>query len=190
MRPILIALMLVQCPAGWLAAQAVTPAPLRSADITFAMRATKVNDFVGRVDSGVQARFSGADLSNVTGSIEFRVRDMNTGIGLRNTHMRNAMRADSFPAIRFEVVGFIPGTTQGDTVHGMFQGPLTIHGVTHTIRATGWVLPRGTTTEVRATFPVDMREYGIEPPTRFLGAIRVDPVTSIRSEERRVGKEC
>ena len=161
-----------------LAAQAVTPAPLVRAEITFAMRASKVNDFTGRVDS-VQARFSGSDAASVTGTVEFRVRDMHTGIGLRDTHLRNAMRADSFPTVSFELVGFIPEAARGDTAGGVFQGHLTIHGVTHTIRAPGWVLARGGATEIGATFPLNMREYGIDPPTRFLGAVKVDPVTTI-----------
>ena len=163
---------------GLLAAQAVTPAPLTRAEITFAMRATTVNDFVGRVDS-VQARFTGSDAAAATGTVEFRVRDMHTGIGLRDTHLRNAMRADSFPSVRFELVGFIPEGSRGDTTGGVFQGHLTIHGVTQTIRAPGWLLVRGGTTEVSATFPLNMREYGIDPPKRFLGAVRVDPVTTI-----------
>lgn len=169
--------MLAALPA-LLAAQAVAPAPLKHAEITFAMRASKVNDFVGRVDS-VQARFTGSDAANATGTVEFRVRDMHTGIGLRDTHMRNAMRADSFSTVRFELVGFVPEATRGDTATGVFQGHLTIHGVTQTIRAPGWVLARGGTSEISATFPLNMREYGIDPPSRFLGAVKVDPVTTI-----------
>lgn len=160
--------------------QAVSPAPLRSAEIRFAMRATKVNDFVGRVDS-VRAQFTGTDLSNVHGWVEFRVRDMHTGIGLRDTHMRNAMHADSFPTVRFELVGLDPGAARGDTTPTVFQGHLTIHGVTRTVRVPGTVVIRRGGADVEAGFPLDMREYGIEPPTRFFGAIRVDPVTNIRA---------
>lgn len=158
--------------------QAVAPAPLRRAEVTFAMRATKVNDFVGRVDS-VQAHFAGTDLSNVTGVVELRVRDMHTGIGLRDTHLRNAMRADSFPTIRFELVGVDPGTVSHDSLPTVFQGQLTIHGVTHTVRVPGTLVLRQGVVEVLASFPLDMREYGIDPPTRFLGAVKVDPVTTI-----------
>lgn len=169
--------LLLACPAALLA-QAVAPAPLRQAEITFAMRATKVNDFIGRVDS-VQARFTGTALTNVTATVEFRVRDMHTGIGLRDTHMRNAMRADSFPTVRFELVGLDPAAARGDTVPTAFQGHLTIHGVTQTIRANGFVVLRGASVEVHATFPINMREYGIDPPSRFFGAVRVDPTTTI-----------
>ena len=159
-------------------AQSITPAALRTGEITFAMRATKVNDFTGRVGVA-RAEFRGTDLANVNGVVEARVAEMRTGIGLRDTHLRNAMRADSFPLVRFELVGLDPGVAHGDTVPTVFQGHLTIHGVTKTIRVNGTVVLRPAGAEVTASFPLDMREYGIEPPSRFLGAVRVDPVTTI-----------
>ena len=159
-------------------AQAVTVAPLSRGEITFAMRATKVNDFVGRVTM-LRAEYSGADLGAVHGDLEFRVADMHTGIGLRDTHMRNAMRADSFPTVRFELVGVDPGAARGDSVPVVFQGHLTIHGVTKTVRVPGTVVMRQGGVDVSASIQLDMREYGIVPPTRFLGAIRVDPLTTL-----------
>jgi len=161
-----------------LAAQSVTPAPLRDGVITFAMRATTVNDFTGSV-AVAQAEFHGTDLSSVTGTVEVQVAQMRTGIGLRDRHLRSAMRADSFPVIRFELVGLDLGTTRGDTVGVTYRGNLTIHGVTRTVHVPGWVVVRVPGAEVQAEFPVDMREYGINPPTRFFGAVRVDPVTNL-----------
>jgi polyisoprenoid-binding protein YceI len=161
-----------------LAAQAVTPAPLQSGEVTFAMRATKVNDFVGHA---VVARgeFQGTQLNGVTAAVEVRLTDMHTGIGLRDTHMRNAMKADSFPVIRFDLTGVEPGPAQGDTIPAVFNGRMTIHGVTKAVRVNGFVVIHGSTTEIASSFPLDMREYGIAPPSRFFGAIRVDPVTTV-----------
>ncbi len=174
MRRLLIILAL----AGRLEAQAVTPAPLREGEVTFAMRATKVNDFTGRAPVA-RAQFAGSRLTNVTGLVEVRVADMQTGIGLRDRHLRNAMHADSFPLIRFELVGLDPSAPRGDTVPTIFQGHLTIHGVTHTVRVPGWVIVTTSGAEVYASFPVDMRQFGIDPPSRFLGAVRVDPVSQV-----------
>jgi len=168
---------LLAVPAA-LPAQAITPGPLRHAEITFAMKATKVSDFVGRVDT-VQARFSGTGLQAVTGSVEFRLRDMHTGIGLRDTHMRNAMRADSFPTIHFALAGVEIGASAGDTTGVVFEGSLTIHGVTRAVRLPGSVVLRGNEVDIAASFPLDMREYGIAPPSRFLGAVKVDPIAGI-----------
>ena len=161
-----------------LGAQAITPAPLRAGDVAFAMRATKVNDFVGHAPVA-QAEFRGTDIANVTGVVVVHLVDMHTGIGLRDTHMRHAMRADTFPDIRFELGGVEAGATRGDTTAATFQGNMTIHGVTRAIRVPGYVVLHAAGADVTATFPLDMREYGIDPPTRFFGAIRVDPVTTI-----------
>jgi polyisoprenoid-binding protein YceI len=142
------------------------------------MRATTVNDFTGSVGVA-RAEFTGTDLLNVTGVAEARVAEMRTGIGLRDTHLRNAMRADSFPLVRFDLVGLDVGAVRGDTVTVTFQGHLTIRGVTRTIRVPGWVLPRASGAEAHTSFPLDMREYGVTPPSRFLGAVRVDPVVDL-----------
>lgn len=159
-------------------AQAVSPAPLSSGELTFAMRATKVNGFVGHVPVS-RAEFHGDQLSRVTGFAEVRLVDMSTGIGLRDRHMRNAMRADSFPIIRFDLTRVEPGTPQGDSIPAVLHGRLTIHGVTHDVRVNSAVIVRGSQTEITGSFPVDMREYGIDPPSRFLGAVKVHPVTTV-----------
>jgi polyisoprenoid-binding protein YceI len=161
-----------------LAAQAVTPGRLRHAEVTFAIKATKVADFVGRVDS-VRAEFSGTSLANVTGSLEIQLGDMRTGVGLRDTHMRRTMRADSFPTIRFALAGVDVGASNGDSVAVVLRGDLTMHGVTRAVRVPGHVIVRGGEVDVAASFPIDMREYGIVPPARFFGAVKVDPIVGI-----------
>lgn len=172
----LLAMLLVSAPAA--GAQTIHPAPMRRGEASFAMKATKVNDFTGRVGVAA-AQFTGNDLGNVTGSVQIRVAEMRTGIGLRDTHLRNAMHANRFPTIDFQLVGVDPQPARGDTIPMTFQGPLTIHGVTHTVRVPGWAILRTDGTEVFTSFPIDMREYGIDPPSRFLGAVRVDPVTVV-----------
>jgi len=161
-----------------LAAQTLAPAPLKSGTIAFAMRATTVSDFTGHV-TVARGEFHGTDLANVTGTVEVQVAQMQTGIGLRDRHLRHAMQADSFPVIRFELVGLDIGAARGDTVAATYQGHLTIHGVTRTVRLPGWVIVRQSGAEVHAEAPLDMREYGIDPPTRFLGAVKVDPVVGL-----------
>ena len=172
-----VALLIAAAPSA-LPAQAITPGPLRHAEITFAMKVTKVADFVGRVDS-VRAEFSGTSLANVTGWVEMQLRDMRTGIGGRDTHMRNVMRADSFPTIRFALAGVDVGVSSGDSVAVVLRGDLSIHGVTRAVRVPGHVIVRGCEVDVAASFPIDMREYGIVPPSRFFGALKVDPIAGV-----------
>ncbi len=159
-------------------AQVVTPAPLAAGEVTFAIRATKVNDFVGHA-AVARSEFHGDQLAHVTGFAEVQLTEMHTGIGLRDTHMRRAMRADSFPVIRFELTGVQPGTAQGDSVPAVFDGRMTMHGVTRSVRVNGIVVIHGEETEIVASFPLDMRDYGIDPPSRFFGAIKVAPLTTV-----------
>lgn len=173
-----LAALLLAAAGHVLPAQSISPAPMRAGTITFAMRASTVNDFLGRVEVA-RAEFTGTDLANVTGVVEVRVAEMRTGIGLRDRHLQGAMRADSFPVIRLALVGVDPGAIRGDTITLTYQAHLTIRGVTHTVRVPGWVRLLQPGAEVHAAFPLDMREYGVDPPSRFLGAVKVDPVVGL-----------
>lgn len=175
-----LAAAVLACAAATARAQAVTTAPLQNGGVTFAMRATIVNDFTGRAPVA-RAEFSGSDLANVTGTVEVRVADMRTGIGRRDAHLREAMRADSFPTIRFDLTRVAPGAATGDTLGVTFHGNLTIHGVTRTVEVPGTVVLHAGGAGVTAVYRLDMRDYGIVPPTRniLIGTIRVQPVTQV-----------
>jgi polyisoprenoid-binding protein YceI len=140
--------------------QAVPSAKLVSADIWFDAKAS-VADFQGRT-------------TIVTGTLEWvevRWADVDTKNGTRNRHMLKTVDADRFPVIRFDVTAPRPGA---DSV----AGTLTLHGVT---RPVVWPITTrlGTdTVRVTADFPVDMRDYGIKPPVRFVIA-RMGPVVQV-----------
>jgi polyisoprenoid-binding protein YceI len=158
---------------GRAAAQPVTPAPLVRSEITFLVHST----IVGGIHCWVpvtRAEFTGDDLRAVRGLVEVRVADMQTGNGTRDRHLRRAMQADSYPAIRFELLGVEPGAASGDTVAVSLEGRLTIHGVTRPVRADASVVLRPVGADVVTTFPLDMRDYRIKPPVRAL-VLRVSP---------------
>lgn len=158
-------------PAG---AQVVPAVPFTGGAATFRVRVTVVKDFTGTVAAS-RAQFTGTDLASVQGFVEFQVAEMRTGVGLRDRHMRAAMAADSFPLIRFDLTGVEPATQGGDTVPAVFRGRLTIRGVTREVSAPGAVVLGHGGLEVTTTLSVDMRDYGITPPVRMLGALRVAP---------------
>ena len=134
--------------------------PLPRAEIWFDAKAS-VADFQGRT-------------TIVTGTLEWvevRWADIDTKNGTRNRHMLKTVDADRFPVIRFDVTAPRPGA---DSV----AGTLTLHGVT---RPVVWPITTrlGTdTVRVTADFPVDMRDYGIKPPVRFVIA-RMGPVVQV-----------
>lgn len=155
-------------------AQAVAAFPLRSGEATFHIRATIVSDFTGHAAVS-RAEYAGADLAHVRGFAEVRVADMRTGIATRDRHLRSAMDADRFPVLRFELTAVEQGASRGDTVSAVLVGRLTIHGTEREIRVPAEVLPGRDSIVVRAGFPIDMRDYGVKPPVRMLGALRVAP---------------
>jgi len=165
--------------AGHAGAQAVPVLSFTGGTATFRVRATVVNDFTGTV-AAARARYTGTDLASVQGFVEFPVAEIRTGVGLRDRHTRAALAADSFPLIRFDLTRVEPAPPRGDTVPAVFRGRLTIRGVTREVRAPGAVVLDHGALEVTAGFSIDMREYGITPPVRMLGALRVAPDIAVK----------
>jgi polyisoprenoid-binding protein YceI len=155
-------------------AQAIARFSLRAGEATFHVRATVVSDFTGRAAVS-DAAYTGADLASVVGSVELRVADMRTGNGLRDRHLRAAMEADRFPLLRFDLTGVEAGAPRGDTVDLALVGRLTIHGTTREVHVPGSAIVGTDSLAVRAAFPIDMRDYGVTPPVKMLGLLRVAP---------------
>lgn len=175
---IVTALAVSHAPAVPAQAVPAPPLPLRSGEVVIDVRATTVNDFDVRA-AVARATYGGSDLSRATGSFEVRVAEMRSGIGLRDRHLRSTLRADSFPVIRFDLVGVDAGSAGqdgpvNDSTPVTYQGRLTIRGVTRTVRVPGAVVRRGDSlTVLVARFPLNLAEYAVRPPSRFLGAVRV-----------------
>jgi polyisoprenoid-binding protein YceI len=140
--------------------QAVPSAPLAHADIWFDARAT-VADFQGRATTVTGELVGGAGPAGSRGWVEVRWADIDTQNGTRNGHMLKTVDAERFPVIRFDVTAVRPGI---DSV----AGTLALHGVTKDVVWPVSVQAGGDTVSVAADFPVDMRDYGIKPPVRFV----------------------
>jgi polyisoprenoid-binding protein YceI len=155
------------------AAQPVTPAPLGRGEVTFVIHSTFVGRILGRAPVA-RAEFSGDQLGTVRGSAEVDVAQLATGNGTRDRHMREAMDADSYPTIRFDLVGVQPGAMTPDSTVIILEGRLSLRGVTKPVSAQGSVILRADGADVTASFALDMRDYGITPPVRAL-VLRVAP---------------
>jgi len=178
LRTLAVLGLLAAC-AGHAGAQSVPALSFTGGTATFRVRATVVSDFTGTV-AAARAQYTGTDLASVQGFVEFSVAEMRTGIGLRDRHTRAVLAADSFPLIRFDLTGVEPEPQHGDTVPAVFRGHLTIRGVTREVRAPGAVVLDNGTLEIAASLSIDMREYGVSPPVRMLGALRVAPDIAVR----------
>ena len=140
--------------------QAVPSAPLTHTEIWFDARAT-VADFQGRATAATGELVGGGGPADARGWIEVRWADIDTKNGTRNRHLLQTVNADRFPVIRLDLTAVHPG---GDSV----AGTLALHGVTRQVVWPVTVRLGTDTVTVAADFPVDMRDYGIKPPVKFL----------------------
>jgi polyisoprenoid-binding protein YceI len=145
---------------------------------------------------GTALRFTGwAEVPDSTyfyprgrGEIEIEVASFRTGNGMRDGHLRGDMRADRFPRIRFvaddvveaalaEVDSLLAGVAAfSDTIPAarvFIEGSLTIRDSTRTVRIPARIRMTGDTLRVRGRLATRFTEFGIKPPSRLLGTVKV-----------------
>jgi polyisoprenoid-binding protein YceI len=106
------------------------------------------------------------------GSLAVDLRTVDTGIDLRNEHLREKyLEVDKGTGYDQAVLSDV--TLQGlnadaQAGKGSFTGSLTLHGVKRTVTGPVEIRQAGTGWRVRASFPVNLPDYNIDKP-RYLG---------------------
>jgi polyisoprenoid-binding protein YceI len=110
--------------------------------------------------------------SSVEGTLAVDLRTIDTGISLRNDHLREKyLEVDKGPgydkALLSDITlnGLNPESPEGK---GTFSGSLTLHGVQKTVNGPVEVHKAGAGVRVKASFPVNLPDYNIPEP-RYLG---------------------
>jgi len=110
--------------------------------------------------------------SALDGSVAVDLRTIDTGIALRNDHLReNYLEVDKGAgydqAVLSDIVlqGLNADAAAGK---GSFTGSLMLHGVKKTVTGPVEIRQAGTAWRVRASFPVNLPDYNIDKP-RYLG---------------------
>lgn len=121
------------------------------------------------------------------GSLAVDLRMLDTGIELRNEHLRdNYLEVAKQPGYdtatlsEIDLKGLKLDAPEGK---GSFTGLLALHGVTKTVAGTVDVRPIGEDLHVKASFPVNLLDYSIRRP-RYLGVgvkdvVQVDVAFSV-----------
>ena len=110
--------------------------------------------------------------STLDGSLAVDLRSLDTGISLRNDHLREKyLEVDKGAGFDKAVLSDI--TLKGLNVEapdgkGSFSGSLTLHGVTKMVGGPVEVRKAGAGLRVQASFPVNLPDYNIAEP-RYLG---------------------
>jgi polyisoprenoid-binding protein YceI len=122
------------------------------------------------LSGSVTAETSGS--LTLEGSFAVDLRTLDTGIALRNQHLRETYlevgKGVGYDTATLSNIGFKgldPGRPEGK---GSFTGSLTLHGVTKTVTGAVDVQPSPRGLRVTAAFPVNLSDYSIPEP-RYLG---------------------
>jgi polyisoprenoid-binding protein YceI len=130
---------------------------------TFEARTTTISGTLVPV-GGRPAAFAGA--------VAVDLRTLETGIGLRNEHMRNEYlevgKGEGYQAAVLSDVDL--GDVAADTIRGKtrFTGTLLLHGVKKPVAGQAEVRREGSAVRVDAAFPITLADYAIKEP-RYLG---------------------
>jgi len=120
------------------------------------------------------------DGTNLTVTVS--MKDLETGIGLRDRHMREKyIQVDKFPDATLVVPdASLKAPADGKSASGEGKGKFTVHGVTRDCTFKYDISCAGGTCKVKGTAPVNFNEHGIKVPS-YMG-ITVKPDIEIRAE--------
>jgi len=122
------------------------------------------------ISGEAQVTLAGKDLTDVkTLNFSTAAKNLKGKEDLLNTRAHKAMKADKFPTIAFKLNS---ASVSGDIVKG--TGALTIAGVTKEITVQGKASENADgSLLISGARKIKMSEYGIQPPTFMLGALKV-----------------
>jgi polyisoprenoid-binding protein YceI len=114
-------------------------------------------------------------------SVEVRVpaARLDCGNGTMNEHMQKAIKGVANPTITFRVASYTVDAS-GGSAKGALTGTLTLGGVTRTITVDATGRDAGTgTLRVTGSYALDMKEFGLKPPTLMMGTLKVGEVVKV-----------
>jgi polyisoprenoid-binding protein YceI len=123
-----------------------------------------------QVTSGTGAAARGFDRGVQTATLTVPLQDFVCPEAEMREHLLEAMRATEFPRITFRLDSYTPGG-QGATANGS----LTILDRTNPVSFPLTLTPGAGGVQIQGELPLDMTDYGVEPPVVMLGLMRVRP---------------
>ena len=150
-------------------------------DASFTSRAAIVR-MIGRTNklSG-QASIQLADMAKSAGTVNVDLLTLDTGINLRNEHMRNFLETTKYPQATYKFTSIkLDGNKlePGKLVTGTATGTITIHGVTRPLQAPIELtyLPQqdpkyrpGDWVHFYSQFKIQVADFGIQIPGPMIG---------------------
>ncbi len=132
------------------------------------------HDVVGRTPT-VSGRLAVTNGRVGTVTVSADLRDLESDRAARDSYIHDrALESDRFPTGRFTLTAPItlPGRAErGKAVHARATGKLLLHGVTHPITIDLDARWNGPTIEVVGSAPVELADYGIDPPDTVIAKV-------------------
>jgi len=96
------------------------------------------------------------------------VAQLDCGNGTMNEHMRKALKADANPSITFTLDSYALNGSAAT-----LQGTLEMSGQKKPVEIPATISEEGNLIHVKASKPINMKEWGVKPPSLMLGTMKV-----------------
>jgi polyisoprenoid-binding protein YceI len=96
-----------------------------------------------------------------------------------NGHMRNALKADRAPQIRFRATSVRVTPTSADAGTAVMQGTLSLAGEDRPVTINGTVARENGQIRVRGSERIVMTEWNVRPPSLMMGTMKVRPAATV-----------
>jgi polyisoprenoid-binding protein YceI len=115
--------------------------------------------------------------SNVQGDFKFKLASLKTGVGLRDTHMKDKyLQIEKYPTAELKIDSVENFNAASPEAKGLpFKGTLTVHGVAKPVTGTVDIKKKDAGYTVQAHFETKVTDHGIDIPT-YLGVTVADAV--------------
>ena len=140
---------------------------------SFSCRATAIDAVVETEAPGAAAAVVAGSkaVKRVTVTIPAKKLDCNNGT--MNGHMYKALTADQNPVIEFKVATYDLAKT-ADGVKGTLNGTLKLGATERPIAVAAEGKKEGNGLRVTGVHELDMKEFGLKPPTLMMGTMKVN----------------
>jgi len=128
-----------------------------------------------QVERGSGAAVRGFDSGVTVATLTVPVADFECPEDEMREHLFDAMKPAEFPTITFRLDSYQP-SGQG----AVATGSLTIQSATHPVTFPIFMTAQGSDVQIEGEVPLDMTDYGVEPPVVFGGLLRVRPQIRIQ----------
>jgi polyisoprenoid-binding protein YceI len=148
---------------------------------SFSCEASSFNAEIQATEGAVSAVLGGVKAVQ-TVDVTVPVRALDCKNGKMNQHMLKALKADAHPEISFRLTSY-DLVQAGEAVRATLTGTLTMGGVEKPITFDADVIAGDSgVVEVGGSVDVNMKDFGLKPPSLMLGTMKVRELVNVRFE--------